>query len=53
MSLKQTLTKIKTEEDVKDAYIKALNLQGYNKTLIDIRTKTFGSKPRLRQPPPL
>ena len=28
----------KTEEDVKDAYIKALGLKGYSKGLIDIRT---------------
>lgn len=28
----------KTEEDVKDIYIKALNLKGYSKNLIDIQT---------------
>ena len=28
----------KSEEDVKDIYIKALNLKGYSKNLIDIQT---------------
>jgi len=39
MSLKNDLLSAKTEEDVKDAYIKALGLKAYNKTLVDIRTK--------------
>jgi hypothetical protein len=38
MSLKQDLLRAITEEDVKDAYIKALGLKSYNKTLVDIRT---------------
>jgi hypothetical protein len=39
MSLKQSLALAKTEEDVKDAYIKALGLKAYNKGLVDIQTE--------------
>jgi hypothetical protein len=39
MSLYKTLLQARTEEDVKDAYIKALGLKGYSKNLIDIQTK--------------
>ncbi len=39
MSLYLTLQQARTEEDVKDAYIKALGLKGYSKNLIDIQTK--------------
>jgi hypothetical protein len=39
MSLTQALTKAKTEEDVKDAYIKALGLKGHSKGLIDIQSE--------------
>lgn len=39
MSLKQALAQAKTEEDVKDAYVKALGLKSYNKGLVDIQTK--------------
>lgn len=39
MSLYQTLKKATSEEDVKDAYIKALGLKTYQKGLIDIQTK--------------
>ncbi|MBS0555911.1 MAG: hypothetical protein JSR27_00700 [Proteobacteria bacterium] len=38
MSLIAALDSARTEEDVKDAYIKALGLKKYNKGLIDIRT---------------
>ncbi len=38
MSLYVQLQKAKSEEDVKDAYIKALGLKGYTKGLIDIQT---------------
>lgn len=38
MSLYQHLKQCKTEEDVKDAYIKALGLKKYTKGLVDIRT---------------
>lgn len=39
MSLYTQLQTAKSEEDVKDAYIKALGLKGYTKGLIDIQTK--------------
>ena len=39
MSLYEQLQKAKSEEDVKDAYIKALGLKGHTKGLIDIQIK--------------
>jgi hypothetical protein len=39
MSLYAALQKAKSEEDVKDAYIKALGLKGHTKGLIDIQSK--------------
>ena len=39
MTLHHKLKLAKSEEDVKDAYIKALGLKGYSKNLIDIQTK--------------
>ncbi len=39
MSLYQALQAAKTEEDVKDAYIKALGLKKYTKGLIDIQSE--------------
>ena len=39
MSLYQKLQDATSEEDVKDAYIKALGLKGYQKNLIDIQTE--------------
>jgi len=39
MPLYQKLQEAKSEEDVKDAYIKALGLKSYSKNLIDIQTK--------------
>jgi hypothetical protein len=39
MSLYAALQKVHTEEDVKDAYIKALGIKGYTKGLIDIQSK--------------
>ncbi len=39
MTLYQELLQARTEEDVKDAYIKALGLKGFSKNLIDIQTK--------------
>lgn len=38
MSLYARLQQARSEEDVKDAYIKALGLKGYTKGLIDIQT---------------
>ncbi len=39
MTLYEELQKASSEEDVKDLYIKALKLKGYQKNLIDIQTK--------------
>ncbi|HEY8691011.1 MAG TPA: hypothetical protein VIM07_17365 [Chitinophagaceae bacterium] len=39
MKLYEKLQQVRSEEDVKDAYIKALGLKGYSKNLIDIQTK--------------
>ena len=39
MKLYSELQNAKTEEDVKDAYIKALGLKSYSKNLIDIQTQ--------------
>ena len=39
MSLYQELQNCKSEEDVKDCYIKALKLKDYHKGLVDIKTK--------------
>ena len=39
MKLYEKLQQARSEEDVKDAYIKALGLKGYSKNLIDIQTK--------------
>ena len=39
MSLYQKLQEAKSEEDVKDIYIKALGLKGVSRNLIDIQTK--------------
>lgn len=47
MSLYQDLQQAKTEEDVKDAYIRALGLKGYSKNLIDIQTKEIWFEAKL------
>ena len=39
MNLKDALARVKTEEDVKDAYIKALGLKSDSKGLVDIQTE--------------
>src|ERR1035437_4164515 len=39
MSLYNNLQTARSEEDVKDIYIKALGLKGYSKNLIDIQTR--------------
>lgn len=39
MNLYESLKTVKSEEDVKDIYIKALGLKGFTKGLIDIQTK--------------
>jgi hypothetical protein len=52
MSLYEDLAKIKTEEDVKDAYIRALNLKGVQKNLVDIQTKEIWFEAK-RHPTPI
>ena len=39
VGINDDLHKAKSEEDVKDAYIKALGLKSYSKNIIDIQTK--------------
>jgi len=39
MQLHKELQEVQSEEDVKDAYIKALGLKGFTKGLVDIQTK--------------
>ncbi len=39
MTLYQKLQQATSEEDIKDAYIQALGLKGYQKNLIDIQTE--------------
>jgi hypothetical protein len=46
MSLYTQLQHAKTEEDVKDACIKALGLKGYTKGLIDIQTREIWFEPK-------
>ena len=51
MTLYEKLQQTKSEEDVKDIYIKALGLKGYSKNLIDIQTKEiwFEAKQNAKQ----
>lgn len=53
MSLHVELSRAKTEEDVKDAYIKALGLKGVNKGLIDIQTPEIWFESKGTPTPPL
>ena len=53
MSLKAALEKSRTEEDVKDAYVRALGLKRYNKGLIDIRTDEIWFEAKEAPTPPL
>lgn len=53
MSLTNELKKAKSEEDVKDAYIKALGLKGYNKGLVDIQTKEIWFEAKESSTPPI
>jgi hypothetical protein len=48
MNLYQNLKTAKTEEDVKDIYIKALGLKGYKKGLVDIFTDEFFFEAKLK-----
>jgi len=47
------LGKAKSEEDVKDAYIKALGLKKYNKGLVDIRTDEIWFEAKEASTPPV
>lgn len=53
MSLVQSLAGTRTEEDVKDAYIKALGLKGVFKGLVDIQTPEIWFEAKEAPTPPL
>jgi hypothetical protein len=53
MILAQALARVKTEEDVKDAYIKALGLKSYFKGLVDIQTKEVWFEAKEASTPPI
>jgi hypothetical protein len=53
MTLAQALSRVKTEEDVKDAYIKALGLKSYFKGLVDIQTKEIWFEAKEASTPPI
>lgn len=53
MSLHAALARVKTEEDVKDAYIEALGLKGVNKGLVDIQTPEIWFEAKEAPTPPL
>ncbi len=53
MSLLQALASAKTEEDVKDAYIKALGLKNVFKGLVDIQTPEIWFEAKESPTPPL
>lgn len=53
MSLAAALSRAKTEEDVKDAYIAALGLKGVYKGLVDIQTKEIWFEAKETPTPPL
>lgn len=53
MSLAQLLATARTEEDVKDAYIKALGLKSVFKGLVDIQTPEIWFEAKEAPTPPL
>ena len=53
MSLSQALASAKTEEDVKDAYIKALGFKSVFKGLVDIQTPEIWFEAKEAPTPPL
>lgn len=53
MSLLNDLSRARTEEDVKDAYIKALGLRGVFKGLVDIQTPEIWFEAKEAPTPPL
>jgi hypothetical protein len=53
VSLYDALLRAKTEEDVKDAYIKALGLKSYFKGLVDIQTEEVWFEAKAASTPPI
>lgn len=53
VSLLEDLSRSKTEEDVKDAYINALGLKSYFKGLVDIQTKEIWFEAKEAPTPPV
>lgn len=53
MNLLESLQQAKTEEDVKDAYIKALGLNSYFKGLVDIQTEEVWFEAKAVSTPPI
>jgi hypothetical protein len=53
VSLLSALARAKTEEDVKDAYIKALGLKAYFKGLVDIQTEEIWFEAKEGATPPI
>lgn len=53
MSLANDLMRARTEEDVKDAYIKALSLKSYFKGLVDIQTEEVWFEAKDAPTPPI
>lgn len=53
MSLAADLARARTEEDVKDAYIKALGLKSYFKGLVDIQTEEVWFEAKAVSTPPI
>lgn len=53
MSLLRELSSSRTEEDIKDAYIKALGLDSYFKGLVDIQTDEIWFEAKFSPTPPL
>jgi hypothetical protein len=53
MSLYDALARARTEEDVKDAYIKALGLKSYFKGLVDIQTEEVWFEAKAVLTPPI
>lgn len=52
MSLNAALQKARSEEDVKDAYIKAIGLKGFNKNLVDIQSEEIWFEAKDTPTPP-
>ena len=52
MSLYDALKRAKTEEDVKDAYVRFIGLKQYTKDMVDIRTKEVWFEAKEKRVPP-